>query len=345
MALSVRGHGSHRRRNALTGEWVLNSPQRLQRPWQGHTESIAANRVDRYVADCYLCPGNQRANGEVNPKYRDVFVFANDFPALQSEPAGPSDDAHPELFRSGHATGLCQVACYSPRHDLTLADLDHTAVTKVARLWSDLDREAGERSSIHYVQIFENRGEIMGCSNPHPHCQLWATDHVPWLPAQEQDHQVRYLRSHGSHLLVDYLDQELSAGERLVWANEEWAVLVPWWAVWPFETLVLPRRQVARLQDLTHDQQAALANVLQVLLTAYNRLFDTGMPYSMGWHGAPCDGMHDQGSPWQLHAHYYPPLLRSATVRKFLVGYEMLAQPQRDLTPEQAAARLRDLTG
>ena len=345
MALTAWAAGSHRRHNALTGEWVLNSPQRLQRPWQGQTESVPEDEARPYVADCYLCPGNQRANGEFNPRYREVFVFDNDFPALQGEPAGAVADAQSGLFRVDGATGLCQVACYSPRHDLTLADLEHEAVARVARLWSDLDRAAGQRSDIAYVQIFENRGEMMGCSNSHPHCQLWATDHVPWLPTREQEYQARYLRSHGALLLMDYLAQELAADERLVWTNEDWAVLVPWWAVWPFETMVLPRHRVARLQDLTCDQHASLASALQVLLKCYNGLFNTAMPYSMGWHGAPCDGRHDQGSPWQLHAHYYPPLLRSATVRKFLVGYEMLAQPQRDLTAEQAAARLRDLAG
>ncbi len=330
---------SHRRFNPLSGRWVLVSPQRALRPWQGHQEAAldlgAAQRL-HYDPQCYLCPRNARAQRVTNPDYRGPFVFDNDFPALLADAPGPAVFADP-LLRAAPARGVSRVLCFSHDHALGLPELLPAARQAVVEVWCQQTAELG----MHWpwVQVFENKGAMMGCSNPHPHGQIWATDHVPDEPAAEDQHQRAWFEAQGQPLLLDYMERELAAQQRIVCASEHWLALVPWWATWPFETLLLPRAAVARLAQLAPAQRTDLADILGRLTAAYDRLFVCSFPYSMGWHGAPFDGRDTR--PWQLHAHFYPPLLRSAQVRKFMVGYEMLAEAQRDLTPEQAASALR----
>ena len=332
---------SHRRYNPLTGEWVLVSPHRTKRPWLGQVEKRPPQERPAHDTSCYLCPGNARAGDAVNPNYQGTFVFDNDFAALLRE--GPhAEISDGPLFRVQPETGICRVICFSPRHDLTLPEMERTAIRAVVDVWCEQVVELGARPDIGYVQLFENKGEVMGASNPHPHGQLWASRRVPMLPALEDAHQAAYYAERGTPLLLDYLAAEEAAGERMVAANEHWVALTPFWAVWPYETMLLPRRAVRAMPELTGDERDALADLLKRLLTKYDNLVETSFPYSMGWHGQPTDG--GDYPHWQLHAHFYPPLLRSATVKKFMVGYEMLANPQRDITPEQAAARLRDLS-
>jgi UDPglucose--hexose-1-phosphate uridylyltransferase len=331
----------HRRLNALTGEWVFVSPQRTERPWQGRQEPRARSAARGYDPECYLCPGNPRAGGERNPPYTSTHVFTNDFPAFLPDTEGVELGGDALLRARTHA-GTCRVLCYSPRHDLTLAQLPEDKVRAVIETWAGQVAELGSRW--RWVQVFENKGEMMGASNPHPHGQIWAGDFIPNEPAKELRQQRQWLEARGTRLLLDYAQQEASAGQRIVLQNAEWMAVVPWWAVWPFETLVLPRRAVRHLPDLGSSEIDSLAGLLGRLLSAYDGLFDTSFPYSFGWHGAPTGGEgHDEPADgWQLHAHFYPPLLRSATVRKFMVGYELLAEAQRDITPERAAERLRE---
>lgn len=324
----------HRRYNPLTGEWVLVSPHRTQRPWLGQEESVAEGRPS-YDPGCYLCPGNTRANGESNPSYGSTFVFQNDFAAIRTD--DPDFQFSDGLLRAESVRGECRVICFSPRHDLTLAQMSVLEIGDVIRTWIEQTRELSAKYP--WVQVFENKGAVMGCSNPHPHGQIWAGSAIPSLPATE-DRMQREYAARGSVLLEDYLSQELAAGERVVFQNEFWAAVVPFWAVWPFETMLLPKFSARRMTDLDSGQVEGLAAILKDLLSAYDRLFATDFPYSMGWHGAPFDG--SSGDHWLLHAHFYPPLLRSATVKKFMVGYEMMAEPQRDLTPELAANRIRN---
>lgn len=336
----------HRRFNALSGEWVLVSPHRTQRPWLGKTEAVPGAVAPRYDPSCYLCPGNARAGGQRNPDYAGTFVFDNDFPALLDAPAGTAAGLQlpgNPLQRAELHAGVCRVICYSPRHDLTLAELPVDEVGKVIATWAQQSREL----SAHWgwVQIFENKGEIMGASNPHPHGQIWAGDFLPTAAARELAQQTKWLQAKGSSLLVDYAALECSQGERLIVQDEHWVALVPWWAVWPFESMLLPRRQVNALSDLTAAECGSLAVILKRLLAAYDRLFEVPFPYSFGWHAAPSGpecAAAGYAAAWQLHAHFYPPLLRSASVRKFMVGYELLAEAQRDLSAEQAAERLRE---
>ncbi len=327
----------HRRRNPLTDEWVLVSPHRNKRPWQGQTEVATPPPTIDHDPDCYLCPGNQRMGGQQNPDYDATFVFANDFPALT--PATPAHTQTDPLFASQSETGECRVMSYSPNHSKTLAEMNVSELKAVVDEWAKQSNELGARYP--WVQVFENKGEIMGCSMPHPHGQIWAQSHPPTLLAKEDEQQKKYLaESTGKSMLLDYAQQEQRNKSRTVVDAEHWLVVVPYWAAWPFETLVLPKFPVQRLEALNAEQRTTLAEVLSKLLIKYDNLFDTAFPYSMGWHGAPY-GM--QQPHWQLHAHFYPPLLRSSEIRKFMVGYEMLAEPQRDLTPEQAAVVLRDL--
>lgn len=332
---------SHRRYNPLTGEWILVSPHRTKRPWLGQVEKRAPEVRQRHDPNCYLCPGTERAGGVVNPSYAGTFVFENDFAALLTK--GPQAELGEEtFFRVQPETGICRVICFSPRHDLTLPEMELPDIRRVVDVWGEQVTELGARPDIAYVQLFENKGAMMGSSNPHPHGQLWASHRVPMLPALEETHQAEYFAAHGSPLLMDYLAAEVTAGERVVVENAHWVVVTPYWGVWPYELLLLPRRHVSTLPELTDSERDALAEILKRLLTKYDNLFETSFPYSMGWHGAPTDG--GAYPHWQLHAHFYPPLLRSATVKKFMVGYELLANPQRDITPEQAATRLRELS-
>ena len=329
----------HRRYNPLTGEWILVSPHRTQRPWMGQVEKLPPEKRPTYDPDCYLCPGNARAGEASNPQYESTFVFTNDFAALL--PTAPSTgQISSDLLRMQTVRGTCRVVCFSPRHDLTLAEMTLPDIRTVINIWSEQSIELGRQ--YRWVQIFENKGSIMGCSNPHPHGQIWALDALPNEPAKEDHHQHQYFSEHGQPLLIDYFQQEMRARERIVIENEHWLAVVPYWAIWPFETLLLPRRHVLRLPDLQESEKSALAQILKRLLTRYDNLFETSFPYSMGWHGAPFD--IQDAVHWQLHAHFYPPLLRSASIKKFMVGFEMLGEAQRDLTPEQAAIRLRALS-
>lgn len=329
----------HRRLNLLTGEWVLVSPHRMERPWQGKVEPAATEQRPQYDASCYLCPRNARAHGERNPDYTATHVFTNDFPALLPQQDDVAAPAQP-LLRSEHVAGTCRVICFSPRHDLTLAEMARPEIRAVIDAWAAQTTELGK--TYRWVQVFENKGDLMGCSNPHPHGQIWALDTLPTEPQKEDERQRAHFTATKRVLLMDYLQEEAAAGERVVVENEHWLATVPHWATWPFELLLLPRRHVLRLPDLKTDERAALASVLKQVLVRYDNLFGISFPYSMGWHGAPYD--NDRHEHWQLHAHFYPPLLRSASVRKFMVGFEMLGEAQRDLTPEQAAARLRTLS-
>lgn len=328
----------HRRFNPLRGEWVLVSPHRAKRPWLGQVEKAAPDLCPAYDPKCYLCPGNQRMGGEFNPPYNSTFVFNNDFSTLLPDTPEATEKAN-SLLRVEPARGECRVICFSPRHDLTLAEMSAPDIRKVVDTWVAQSVELGARH--RWVQIFENKGAAMGCSNPHPHGQIWAGNFLPNEIAVEDREQKNHLPGNGSPLLLDYALKEFPEAQRVVVQNEHWLGVVPFWAVWPFEIILLPLRHVLRLQDLSDGERTALSEILRTLLIRYDNLFETSFPYSMGWHGAP-NGQGDF-SHWQLHAHFYPPLLRSATVKKFMVGYEMLAEAQRDLTAEQAAQRLRDV--
>jgi UDPglucose--hexose-1-phosphate uridylyltransferase len=333
----------HRRFNPLTGDWVLVSPLRAQRPWQGQTEAQAREERPEYDPACYLCPGNERAGGVRNPNYTSTFVFDNDFGALRLDvPEVQLDAAGMGILVAQTEPGICRVVCFSPRHDLTIAEMDASAIRSVVDVWCEQYLELGADPKINYVQIFENRGVMMGCSNPHPHGQIWANETVPNEPRTEQSSLADYLQRHGHCLLCDYLELERSSGERIVCENEHFVAVAPFWATWPFETLLISRRHVADITSLDASEACDLANILKRLTTRYDNLFEISFPYSMGFHQRPTDG--DEHAEWHMHAHFYPPLLRSATIRKFMVGYEMLGSPQRDITPESAAERLRDLT-
>jgi len=332
----------HRRRNALTGEWILVSPHRAKRPWLGQVEKIAPPTRPAYDPTCYLCPGNERAGGVRNPEYTTTFVFDNDFAALKPVAAQIEVKSDDGLLVARSESGICRVICFSPRHDLSLPSLPVEEIRRVVDVWGEQYAELGARPEINHVQIFENKGEMMGASNPHPHCQVWAQQSIPMESMREGECMHEHLERTGRTLLTDYLKLELDSRERLVCENDGFVVVVPFWAVWPFETLVIARRPATSLSELTDVERDQLADILKRLTTRYDHLFETSFPYSAGFHQAPTDG---QPHPERhLHMHFYPPLLRSATVRKFLVGYEMLGEPQRDITAESAAERLRALS-
>jgi UDPglucose--hexose-1-phosphate uridylyltransferase len=331
---------SHRRYNPLIKEWVLVSPHRTDRPWQGQVEEVPPENLPQYDPTCYLCPGNSRAGGVRNPKYESTFVFDNDFAALKPDTPLETINQEDLIVAEGEA-GVCRVVCFSPRHDLTIAKMDHAALRRVVDVWVAQYVELGQMEKIKWVQIFENRGAMMGASNPHPHGQIWANSHLPNEAVKEVTAQTDYKLKRHTCLLCDYLKLEEAAGERLVCENERFFVVVPFWAIWPFETLVLPRPHITGLDKLSDKDRDDLADILKALISLYDQLFKTSFPYTMGFHQRPTDGeTHDE---FHLHLHFYPPLLRSATVKKFMVGYELLSMPQRDITPELAAARLREL--
>jgi UDPglucose--hexose-1-phosphate uridylyltransferase len=336
----------HRRLNRLTGEWVLVSPHRTQRPWQGKLEHVPESGIP-YDSSCYLCPGNARAGGIHNPQYASTFVFTNDFaallPAVPGERSeGPIDLDERGLMVAARESGACRVICFSPRHDLTLSRMPLADIENVVSVWAAQYSELAGQHGIGYVQIFENRGEIMGCSNAHPHCQVWATESIPNEPSKELRAQAKYFQQSGVCLLCDYLKTEQNAKDRIVCENDQFLALVPFWAVWPFEVLLIAKTHAADWLALDNAALRGLADILKRLTTRYDNLFEVPFPYSMGFHAAPIDGApHPE---WHFHAHFYPPLLRSATIKKFMVGYELLAEPQRDLTPEAAAEQLRGLS-
>lgn len=337
----------HRRLNLLTNRWVLVSPQRSQRPWLGQVEKTQAESLPSYDPDCYLCPGNPRAGGHLNPDYQGTFVFDNDFPALLPIPENAKSDRNysgpSSMMAAEQEYGICRVICFSPRHDLTLPELSNAEIASVIHTWIDQTKEMLDVDFIQYVQVFENKGALMGCSNPHPHSQIWALSQVPDEVATESETQKVYWETHNSCLLCDYLDEEIRVSdERVVEENDHFIALVPFWATWPFEILLISRRHLMHLPDLNVSEVLSLADILKKITTRYDNLFKTSFPYSMGFHQSP---KHvEPQSSWHFHAHFYPPLLRSATVKKFMVGFEMLAMPQRDITPESAASLLREMS-
>ena len=341
MNFDIKEH-PHRRINALTGEFVLVSPHRTKRPWQGKQERPQQDMRPQHDPTCYLCARNTRASGDVNPNYESTYVFTNDYAALLPD-TPPAEVTEADLFSAQSVQGTSRVICFSPRHDLTLPEMSVADIGNVVQVWSDQITELGQ--TYDWVQVFENKGEIMGCSNPHPHGQIWAENAIPNEIKKEDTYQRLYFEAHKNPLLVDYARLEIEKNERIIVQNEHWLGIVPYWAVWPFEILLMPKVHVLRLPDLDKAQQHTLADILKRLLTRYDNLFEISFPYSMGWHGAPTGKYSDADNQhWQLHAHFYPPLLRSASVKKFMVGYEMMAEAQRDITPEQAAEQLQGLS-
>ena len=340
MELNELNKVSHRRYNLLTGEWILVSPHRTKRPWHGQEEEIAPIQALSYDPNCYLCPGNTRANGAQNEHYTSTFVFTNDFAAIQERlPKGQLED---DLFLAETETGICRVVCFSPDHSKSLSKLSVSEIEKVVSVWQSELESLGRREEINYVQIFENKGAIMGCSNPHPHGQIWAHRSIPDEILKKDRHQEAFFLKKGTTLLQSYLDRECEVQERLIYENADFVVLVPFWAIWPYETMIVPKRPQRTISELTLSESRSFSQAISVITRAYDRLFQTSFPYSSGIHQAPTNG--SSSHYWHWHMSFYPPLLRSATVKKFMVGYEMFATPQRDHTPEYAAEVLRKLT-
>ncbi|WP_324719634.1 UDP-glucose--hexose-1-phosphate uridylyltransferase [Salinimicrobium sp. HB62] len=330
----------HRRYNILTGEWILVSPHRTKRPWQGRLEKVVGEERPSYDPDCFLCPGNIRASGEKNPDYKDPYTFVNDFSALL--PEGLEEEFNDGLLKASSETGICRVVCFSPDHSLTLPVMETQDIVKVIQKWKQEYEDLGSRSEINHVMIFENKGDMMGCSNPHPHGQIWSQLSIPVEVQKKTEHQRKYWDRNKRSLLGDYLDQELEKNERIVLKNDHFVALVPYWAVWPYETMIVPRRQMQHIGQLTSEEEEAYAEILKQLTIRYDNLFQTSFPYSSGIHQQPTNGQ--EYPEWHFHMSFYPPLLRSKTVKKFMVGYELFASPQRDITAEQAAETLRELT-
>lgn len=331
---------SHRRYNPLTGEWVQVSPHRTKRPWQGQEEEINKGSRPHYDESCYLCPGNTRAGGEVNPNYASTFSFKNDFAAINEEPE--EFEFEEGLLKSKSERGICKVICFSPRHDLTLSQMSIDDIVLVIQLWMNEYKDLGAKDFINHVQIFENKGEVMGCSNPHPHGQIWAQESIPVEAAKKHKQLSAYFQQNDKTLLEAYVAQELKLKERILFENKHMVVLVPYWAIWPYEVMLLPKKASPCIKGLNVEEKFSFAEALKWLTIKYDNLFKTSFPYSSGIHQAPTDGKeHFQ---WHWHMSFYPPLLRSATVKKFMVGYEMFANPQRDITPEQAAQKLKSLS-
>jgi UDPglucose--hexose-1-phosphate uridylyltransferase len=330
---------SHKRFNILTGEWVLVSPHRAKRPWQGQNEAISNELRPTHDPSCYLCAGNTRINGDKNPKYENVFVFTNDFAALQT--TSPRFSITDGLFKSESEQGICKVICFSPDHSMSLADMEVLDINKVVKTWQNEYTELGSNDMINYVQIFENKGAVMGCSNPHPHGQIWSQSTLPNEVYKKDQQQRTYFSKNNTSLLGDYLKQELEANERIIYQNDDFVVLTPFWAVWPFETMIIPKKQFTNITKISEQESLNFADAISKITKAYDKLFDCSFPYSSGIHQSPTNGKINDY--WHWHMSFYPPLLRSATVKKFMVGYEMFGSPQRDITAEQAAKRLRDL--
>lgn len=330
---------SHRRYNILTGEWVLVSPHRAKRPWQGKNEALPKKQTISYDPDCYLCPGNTRINGAVNPDYKDVYIFQNDFAALQNNVKEFSLDN--KLLKAKSESGICKVICFSPDHSKSLGEMNKKEILKVIEAWQTEYLLLGKEKNINYVQIFENKGEIMGCSNPHPHGQIWSQSSLPNEVVKKNTNQLNYFLDQQSSLLKDYLNQELKEKERIIYENKNCVVLVPFWAIWPFETMIIPKKHQQNISTLDGKEREDFAEAILVITKTYDKLFECSFPYSSGIHQSPTDNKNNQH--WHWHMSFYPPLLRSATVKKFMVGYEMFGMPQRDITPEQAALRLKAL--
>lgn len=330
---------SHRRLNPLTGEWVLVSPNRTQRPWLGKIEKSFFKNIPEYVSDCYLCPGNTRANGEINPNYSSTFVFKNDFSALMpDQPNNFSEDS--ALIKAESEKGICRVVCFSPKHNLTLAEMPEEDIKEVIMAWQNEYESLGKEPFINHVQIFENKGELMGCSNQHPHGQIWAQHSLPNEVVKEQNYQLKYFEQNKSTLLQDYLLLEKQKDERIIYENDGFVVIVPFWAIWPFETMIISKRNVHNILLLDEKEVTMFAEAIKNITVRYDNIFEVPFPYSAGIHQSPTDGY--EHPEWHLHMHFYPPLLRSASIKKFMVGYEMLAEPQRDITPERSAEILKE---
>ena len=330
---------SHKRFNILTGEWVLVSPHRSKRPWQGQNEAISNVQRPSYDPNCYLCAGNTRINGEENPKYKDVYVFTNDFAALQT--TSPKFSINEGLFKAESEQGICKVVCFSPDHSKSLADMALEDINKIVHTWQKEYTKLGNNDMINYVQIFENKGAVMGCSNPHPHGQIWGESSLPNEAYKKDKQQRDYFNKNKSSLLGDYLKQELETNERIIYQNDDFVVLTPFWAIWPFETMIIPKQQHANITTISEQESLGFADAISKITKAYDKLFECSFPYSSGIHQSPTNG--ETNAHWHWHMSFYPPLLRSATVKKFMVGYEMFGSPQRDITAEQAAYRLKSL--